>query len=100
MGWVRTFRADRLKADMPAGVTTAAVVIPQAMAYATIAGLPVQVGLYTAIVPLLVYALIGTSRPLSVTTTSTIAALTAAALASAGAETSDEAVQVVATLAV
>jgi sulfate permease, SulP family len=47
-------------------VTTAAVVIPQAMAYATIAGLPVEVGLYTAIVPLLVYALIGTSRPLSV----------------------------------
>jgi high affinity sulfate transporter 1 len=100
MGWVRTFRADRLKADIPAGVTTAAVVIPQAMAYATIAGLPVQVGLYTAIVPLLVYALIGRSRPLSVTTTSTIAALTAAALASAGAETSDDAIQVVATLAV
>jgi SulP family sulfate permease len=100
MSWVRGLRIDSLRADIPAGVTTAAVVIPQAMAYATIAGLPVEVGLYTAIVPLLVYALLGTSRPLSVTTTSTIAALTAVALASAGAETGDDAIQVVATLAV
>ena len=100
MGWVRRFPAEALRADIPAGVTTAAVVIPQAMAYATIAGLPVEVGLYTAIVPLLVYALIGTSRPLSVTTTSTIAALTAVALASADAKTGDDAIQVVATLAV
>ena len=67
--------------DALAGVTTAAVVIPQSMAYATIAGLPVQVGLYTAIVPLLVYALLGSSRALSVSTTSTIAALTAVAVA-------------------
>ncbi len=43
-------------------------VIPQAMAYAAIAGLPVQVGLYTALVPMLIYALLGTSRPLSVST--------------------------------
>jgi sulfate permease, SulP family len=56
MDWVRTFRADRLKADISASVTTWAVVIPQALAYATIAGLPVQVGLYTAVVPPLVYA--------------------------------------------
>lgn len=97
---MRGVRAEALRADIPAGVTTAAVVIPQAMAYATIAGLPVEVGLYTAIVPLFVYALIGTSRPLSVTTTSTIAALTAVALASADAKTSDDAIQVVATLAV
>ena len=100
MSWLRISRAGSLRADIPAGVTTAAVVIPQTMAYATIAGLPVEVGLYTAIVPLLVYALIGTSRPLSVSTTSTIAALTAVALASAGAQTSDDAIKVVATLAV
>jgi MFS superfamily sulfate permease-like transporter len=49
MGRGGTFRAEGLRANIPAGVTTAAVVIPQAMAYATIAGLPVQVGLYTAI---------------------------------------------------
>jgi high affinity sulfate transporter 1 len=53
------------------------------MAYATIAGLPVQVGLYTALVPMAVYALLGSSRPLSVSTTTTIAILSAAALGEA-----------------
>src|SRR4249920_3683830 len=47
------------------------------MAFATIAGLPVQVGLYTAFVPTIVYALLGTSRPLSVSTTTTLAILCA-----------------------
>ena len=63
-----------------AGLIAAAVVIPKAMAYATIAGLPVQVGLYTAFIPMVVYAILGTSRPLSVSTTTTIAILTAADL--------------------
>ena len=71
-----------LPADVVAGLTTAAVVLPKAMAYATIAGLPVQVGLYTAVIPMLVYALLGSSRPLSVSTTTTLAILTAAELAS------------------
>jgi high affinity sulfate transporter 1 len=66
--------------DAIAGLTAAAVVVPQAMAYGSIAGLPLVVGLYTALVPLLVYAVMGTSRPLSVTTTSTIAILTAHAV--------------------
>jgi high affinity sulfate transporter 1 len=69
------------KADLVAGLTAAAVVIPKAMAYATIAGLPVQVGLYTALVPMVVYAFIGSSRPLSVSTTTTIAILAGAELA-------------------
>jgi sulfate permease, SulP family len=63
-----------------AGVVTVAVVVPKAMAFATIAGLPLHIGLYTAIVPMVVYALLGTSRPLSVSTTTTIAILTAAEL--------------------
>jgi MFS superfamily sulfate permease-like transporter len=50
------------------------------MAYGVIAGLPLVVGLYTALVPLVVYAIMGTSRALSVTTTSTIAILTATGL--------------------
>src|SRR5277367_2064616 len=78
--WVPPFRKEWLRPDLIAGLTTAAVVIPKAMAYATIAGLPVQVGLYTALVPMVIYALIGTSRPLSVSTTTTIAVLTAAEL--------------------
>ncbi len=89
-------RLSSLRPDLLAGVTTAAVVIPQSMAYATIAGLPVEVGLYTAIVPLLVYAALGTSRALSVSTTSTLAALTAAAVISVPPE---KAIQAATTLA-
>ena len=71
---------DWLGYDVIAGLITAAVVIPKAMAYATIAGLPVQVGLYTALVPMVIYAMVGTSRPLSVSTTTTLAILTASQL--------------------
>src|ERR1700752_1047541 len=74
------YRKEWLRPDLIAGLTTAAVVIPKAMAYATIAGLPVQVGLYTAFLPMMIYAVLGTSRPLSVSTTTTIAILTAAEL--------------------
>jgi high affinity sulfate transporter 1 len=78
--WVRSYERPWVVPDVVAGATAAAVVIPKALAYATIAGLPVQVGLYTALVPMAVYALLGTSRPLSVSTTTTIAILTGAAL--------------------
>jgi high affinity sulfate transporter 1 len=80
LDWLPRYRKDWLRLDIVAGLTTAAVVLPKSMAYATIAGLPIQVGLYTAFVPLIVYAFLGTSRPLSVTTTTTIAILTGAAL--------------------
>jgi sulfate permease, SulP family len=73
--WLFTYRKDWLRYDVMAGLVTAAVVIPKAMAYATIAGLPVQVGLYTALVPMAIYALFGGSRPLSVSTTTTLAIL-------------------------
>ena len=79
--WAAGYQKDWLRLDVVAGLTAAAVVIPKAMAYATIAGLPVQVGLYTALFPLIIYALLGTSRPLSVSTTTTIAILVAAELA-------------------
>ena len=49
--WIVSYKKEWLRPDVIAGVTTAAVVIPKAMAYATIAGLPVQVGLYTAFLP-------------------------------------------------
>ena len=78
--WLRAYERVWLRSDLVAGLTAAAVVVPQAMAYADIAGLPLAVGLYTALVPLVVYAVMGTSRPLSVTTTSTLAILTAGAL--------------------
>lgn len=74
------YRREWVGPDIIAGLTAAAVVIPQAMAYGAMASLPLVVGLYTALVPPVVYAFIGTSRPLSVTTTSTLAILTATVL--------------------
>jgi SulP family sulfate permease len=79
------YRRAWLRWDLLAGLTTAAVVIPQAVAYASLAGLPVEVGLYVAIVPMVAYALVGSSRPLSVSSTSTISILTAGALVEVGA---------------
>lgn len=61
--------------DTMAGLTAAAVVLPKAMAYATVAGLPVQVGLYTAFIPMLAYALLGSSKVLSVSSTATLGIL-------------------------
>ncbi len=78
--WTVSYKKEWLRPDVIAGVTTAAVVIPKAMAYATIAGLPVQVGLYTAFLPMVIYAVLGTSRVLSVSTTTTLAILAAAQL--------------------
>lgn len=78
------YQRSWLVSDMTAGLAAGAVVVPQAMAYATIANLPVQVGLYTCIIPMLVYALLGGSRAMSVSTTSTIATLTATTLVTAG----------------
>ncbi|TCI97624.1 SulP family inorganic anion transporter [Aeromicrobium sp. IC_218] len=77
----RRYRRAWLRVDVLAGLAAGTVVVPQAMAYATIAGLPVQVGLYTCMVPMVVYALLGGGRAVSVSTTSTIAVLVAATLA-------------------
>jgi sulfate permease, SulP family len=81
--WLVSYRRDWLRPDIVAGLTAAAVVIPKSMAYTSVAGLPLQVGLYTACLPMVIYAILGTSRVLSVSTTSTIAILTAAELSSA-----------------
>jgi len=70
-----------LRFDIQAGLTAAAVVLPKSMAYATVAGLPVAVGLYTAFLPMLVYALLGSSRVLSVSSTTTLAILAGTQLA-------------------
>ena len=94
------YQREWLRPDLIAGLTAAAVVIPKAMAFATIARLPVVVGLYTALVPMAVYALLGSSRPLSVSTTTTIAIITGSALASVGQGAGVDPLVVAATLAV
>nr|WP_167150265.1 SulP family inorganic anion transporter [Lysinibacter cavernae] len=96
---LRGYQRSWLGRDILAGLSAGAVVIPQAMAYSTIANLPVELGVYTCIVPMLVYAFLGGSRAMSVSTTSTIATLTATTLVTAGvAAGSDDAQQAVLTL--
>ena len=64
LAWGRRYRRDHLKADLAAGLTVAVVAVPQSMAYALIAGLPVQYGLYASILPTLVGCLWGSSAHL------------------------------------
>lgn len=66
LAWLYGYRASDFRHDLIAGATTAALLVPQGMAYAALAGLPPVVGLYAALLPLLVYALFGTSPQLSV----------------------------------
>ncbi|MCC6581415.1 MAG: SulP family inorganic anion transporter, partial [Phycisphaeraceae bacterium] len=81
VAWLRGYSRAWLRVDLVAGLTAAAVVIPKAMACAVIAGLPVEAGLYTALAAMLAYPFLGTSRALSVSSTSAIAMLTVAQVA-------------------
>jgi high affinity sulfate transporter 1 len=81
LGWLRGYDRSVLSADVLAGLTAAAVVLPKALAYATVAGLPVQAGLYAALAPPIVYAAVGRSAVLSISTTTTIGILVGTALA-------------------
>ena len=78
---VRAWDRSCLRADGFAGLGVAAYLVPQVMAYATLAGLSPVAGLWAALVPLVAYALLGTSRLLSAGPESTTAVMTAAALA-------------------
>ncbi|WP_433590387.1 SulP family inorganic anion transporter [Nocardia sp. CA-145437] len=77
----RGYRRAWLRSDALAGVTVAAYLIPQVMAYATVAGLAPIVGLWATLGPLAVYVVLGTSKRLSVGPESTTALMTAVALA-------------------
>ena len=66
LDWLPAYGRKELAGDVPAGLTVGVMLIPQGMAYALIAGLPVVYGLYAALVPQLIYAIMGTSRPLAV----------------------------------
>ncbi len=66
LDWISTYQKDWLKNDIIAGITIGVMLIPQGIAYATIAGLPPIYGLYTAMIPQLVYTFLGTSRQLAV----------------------------------
>src|SRR5512139_2250170 len=89
-----------LRGDLVAGVTVAAYLVPQVMAYAEVAGLPAVVGLWACVGPLLVYAFLGASRQLSVGPESTTALMTAAAIGALGAGDPDRYASLAAALAI
>jgi high affinity sulfate transporter 1 len=81
LGWIRTYDVGKLlRPDILAGVTVAAFSVPESMAYAGLAGLSPQNGLYASMLALLAYSLFGTSRHLSVGTTSALAIMVAGSL--------------------
>ena len=81
IGWLSAYRRADLGGDLMAGAITAIMIVPQAMAYALLAGMPPQAGLYASIAPLLAYAVFGTSRTLAVGPVAIVSLLTAASLA-------------------
>lgn len=81
LGWLRRYQREDLRPDVLAGLTVAALLVPQAMAYALLAGLPPQAGLYAAAIPILLYAVLGSSRELSVGPVAIVSLLTATELA-------------------
>ena len=79
--WLPSYNKRFLGKDAVAGLTLGIVLIPQGMAYAMIAGLPPVYGLYASLVPVVIYALLGTSRQMAVGPVAMDSLLVAAALA-------------------
>ncbi|MEY3289383.1 MAG: hypothetical protein RLZZ419_1625 [Pseudomonadota bacterium] len=80
VGWLKTYTRQDFNSDLFAGIITAILLVPQGIAYAILAGLPPQLGLYASILPPILYALFGTSRTLSVGPVSIAAIMIASTL--------------------
>lgn len=80
VGWLREYRRDTLLRDALAAVIVTLMLVPQALAYALLAGLPPEVGLYASMLPLVFYALFGTSATLAVGPVAVASLMTASAL--------------------
>ena len=78
IGWITTYQRAWLRDDLVSGVVVGAIMVPVAMAYAQMAGVPPQQGLYSAILGMAVYAVFATSRHLKITTSSTMAIMSIA----------------------
>jgi high affinity sulfate transporter 1 len=95
----RTYRREWLRHDLVAGVVLTALLVPQGMAYAELAGLPPVTGLYATLIPLAVYALVGPSRILVLGPDSAVSPLVAAAVVPLAADSADERVALAGMLA-
>ena len=98
--WAPRYRTDTLINDGVAALIVTIMLIPQSLAYALLAGLPPQVGLYASILPLIVYAIFGTSRTLAVGPVAILSLMTAAAAGNIAAAGSPEYIQAALILAV
>lgn len=83
LDWGKGYRRDDLPSDLMAGLITAIMLVPQSMAYAMLAGLPPQIGLYSSMAPLVLYGIFGTSRALAVGPVAIVSLMTATALGAA-----------------
>ncbi len=99
LSWSRNYRSEWLAGDLLAGFIVAIMLVPQSMAYASLAGLPPQIGLYASIVPLFIYGLLGTSRVLAVGPVAIISLLVASGVGEFAAVGTAEYVQLALTLA-
>ncbi|MBF1990085.1 SulP family inorganic anion transporter [Fischerella thermalis] len=90
LDWGLHYRREYLAGDLSAGIIVASLLIPQGMAYALLAGLPPQVGLYASILPQIIYAFLGTSRFISVAPVAVDSLMVAAAVGSLAAENTPE----------
>ena len=97
---LRHYQRAWLRGDVIAGVTVAAYLVPQVMAYAEVAGLPAIAGLWAVVAPLAVYAVLGSSKQLSVGPESTTALMTAAAVGALVAGNSERYAETAAALAI
>ena len=97
---LKGYQLGWLKPDILAGITVCALTVPEAMAYASIAGVPPEIGLYTAPAALILYAIFATSRHLVVAPSTTVAIVSASVVAPLAAGGSNEYIALTAALAV
>lgn len=99
LDWAPKYRGETLVSDLVAAVIVTIMLIPQSLAYALLAGLPPEVGLYASILPLIVYAIFGSSRQLAVGPVAILSLMTAAAAGKIAAQGSAEYIQAAIVLA-
>jgi len=97
--WMRTYNSRTLTDDLVAAVIVTIMLVPQSLAYALLAGVPAEVGLYASMMPLVLYTVFGSSRTLAVGPVAVASLMTASSIGSLGLETADQYLQAAMVLA-